>query len=158
MDASGKDTARSDSYERMMEDPADWIERGPTAPPIRPAVASSVAAAAEAAPAALAAPDAFELAQPAQMASSGGGLFHVDWRRYYTKAFLSNAATSALMVAGVLMRALGVVYGTRWVLAAGVFGFAGTPRVLYLWRPRTGGLLRVGRLSLLLALHAAIAS
>lgn len=94
------------AYEQIKDDPQAPAEGG------RPGAA---------APAAAAVVDVGEAAEPAPAT----GLFHVDWRRYYTKAFLSNAATFALMVAGVLMKALGVVRCTRWVLAAGVFGFAG---------------------------------
>jgi len=54
------------------------------------------------------------------------GLFNVDWQRYYTKTFASNACTFALMLVGVFMKSFGDAGPyTRWVLAAGVFGFAG---------------------------------
>lgn len=109
------EAAAANSYRQMRDDPQAWIESGPailtTAPTASAPSAERAHAHASAAP------------PPRAVVR---GLFNVDWQRYYTKTFASNACTFALMLVGVFMKSFGDAGPyTRWVLAAGVFGFAG---------------------------------
>jgi len=49
----------------------------------------------------------------------------LDPRRYMTKGFLSNCATFLIMVLGVVLKSVAPGQASRWILAFGVFGFAG---------------------------------
>lgn len=118
------------AYEQMKADPEAWVAHGyrPEAP---------AGADVEAVPQASGhVGDAGREPAMAVLRNPPGAL---DWRRYYTKGFLSNTATFCVMLAGAVMRAfaddesLPMAEATRgaledmsrWVLSFGVFGFAG---------------------------------
>ncbi|KAJ1620169.1 hypothetical protein T492DRAFT_397893 [Pavlovales sp. CCMP2436] len=123
---SGANEAGALAYQKMRDDPESCVEAGLLPGYSKPRAEDCKSGGAEIGGLAESAADAALVAYAAEPAALGRtGAFHVDWWRYYTKAFASNACTFAIMLVGIAMKAAGIVTGTRWVLAAGVFGFAG---------------------------------